>query len=64
MGAAAWLVISAITHFAGESSVMREAVGVIGAAIIGVIIYIAAMSLMRANELKSIWRIVVKRRAA
>ncbi len=64
MGIAVWLAITSITNTVGESSVSREAIGVVGAAIIGVTIYIAAMSVMRADELKSIWRIVVKRRVA
>jgi putative peptidoglycan lipid II flippase len=64
MGAAVWFAISAITTLVGETSVPRETIGVIGAAIIGILIYVTAMSLMRADELKSIWRIVVKRRAA
>ncbi len=52
-----------ITLF-GERSIAREAIGVLGAAVIGAGIYLGAMLLMRANEIRSIWRILLRRRVA
>ncbi len=48
----------------GEHSIAREAIGVLGAAAVGAGIYLGAMLLMRANEVRSIGRILLRRRVA
>jgi hypothetical protein len=60
-------VSSAITVWvamAGERSIAREAIGVIGAAAIGAGIYLGALLLLRAPEIRSIGRLLLRRRVA
>ncbi len=64
MGASALLAINAIVAVVGERSIAREAIGVIGAAIVGLLIYVGLMLLMRASEVRSIGRILLRRRVA
>jgi putative peptidoglycan lipid II flippase len=64
MALGAYGAIAALIAIFGEHSIAREAVGVFGAAAIGAAIYLGAMLLMRAQEIRSIWRIVLRRRVA
>ncbi|MFN8597156.1 MAG: murein biosynthesis integral membrane protein MurJ [Anaerolineae bacterium] len=64
MALGAYGAISVLVAVFGERSIAREAVGVIGAAAIGAGIYLGAMLLMRAQEIRSIWRILLRRRVA
>jgi putative peptidoglycan lipid II flippase len=48
----------------GERSIAREATGVIGAAVIGAAIYLGALLLLRAPEIRSIGRLLLRRRVA
>ena len=61
MGAGAWATISLLTHLLGETSTVREAVSVIGAAGIGCAIYVGAMALMQVSEISSIGQIIKRR---
>ena len=56
--------ITALVAVVGERSIAREALGVIGAAVIGAGIYLGAMLLMRAQEIRSIGRLLLRRRVA
>jgi putative peptidoglycan lipid II flippase len=64
MGGGVWLAINLIVSVVGERSIAREALGVIGAAAIGLVIYVGAMLLMRVQDVRTIWRIVLRRRVA
>ncbi|CAG0997838.1 partial Lipid II flippase MurJ, partial [Anaerolineae bacterium] len=64
MALGAYGAISVLVAVFGERSIAREAIGVLGAAVIGVGIYLGAMLLMRAQEIRSIWRIVLRRPVA
>ncbi len=64
MGAGAWFAIHLIGPAVGEHSIAREALGVIGAAAAGLVIYVGAMLLMRVQDVRTIWRIVLRRRVA
>lgn len=64
MALGAYGAISVLVAVFGERSIAREAVGVIGAAAIGAGIYLGAMLIMRAQEIRSIWRIVLRRPVA
>jgi hypothetical protein len=61
MGAGAWLAISLLTNLLGETSTLRQAVSVIGAAVVGFAIYIGAMALLRVSEIRSIGQIIKRR---
>lgn len=56
--------ITALVAVFGERSIGREAIGVLGAAAIGAGVYLGAMLIMRAQEIRSIWRIVLRRPVA
>lgn len=64
MGISAVLAINGIVSIVGGYSIAREALGVIGAALIGFAIYIGLMLLMRAQEVRTIGYIIFKRRVA
>ena len=64
MALGAYGAISVLVAVFGERSIGREAIGVLGAAAIGAGIYLGAMLLMRAQEIRSIWRILLRRRVA
>lgn len=64
MALGAYGAISVLVAVFGEFSIAREAIGVFGAAAIGAGIYLGAMLIMRAQEIRSIWRIVLRRPVA
>lgn len=64
MALGAYGAMSLLLAVFGERSIGREAIGVLGAAAIGAGIYLGAMLIMRAQEIRSIWRIVLRRPVA
>ena len=47
-----------------KTSVLREGIGVIGAAVVGASVYAGIMLLLRVPEIHSIWHIFTRRRVA
>ena len=64
MGLGAYAALHGLNALLGESSVLREGIGVIGAAVLGAGIYAGIMLLLRVPEIHSIWRIFTRRRVA
>jgi putative peptidoglycan lipid II flippase len=64
MAIGAYAAIHLFNTLLGESSVLREGIGVIGAAVVGAGIYAGIMLLLRVPEIHSIWRIFTRRRVA
>lgn len=64
MALGAYAAIYGLNILLGESSVLREGIGVIGAAVVGAGVYAGIMLLLRVPEIHSIWRIFARRRVA
>jgi putative peptidoglycan lipid II flippase len=64
MAIGAWAAIHALNALLGESSVLREGIGVIGAALVGFSIYAGWLLLWKVPEIGLIWRIFTRRRVA
>ena len=64
MALLAFGAINALNAILGESSVLREGVSVIGAAVIGFGIYLGIMVLWKVPEISLMWRIFTRRRVA
>lgn len=64
MALGAYGAITALAAIGGERSIAREAIGVIGATGIGAVIYLGALLVLRAPEIRSIGRILLRRRVA
>ena len=64
MAIGAYAAIHWLNALLGESSVLREGIGVIGAAVVGAGLYAGIMLLLRVPEIYSIWRIFTRRRVA
>lgn len=64
MALGAWLASRGLIAALGAPSIVTEAIVVGGAALIGLAIYLSAMLLMRAQEVRAIGRILLRRRVA
>jgi putative peptidoglycan lipid II flippase len=64
MALGAYAAIHLLNTLLGESSVLREGIDVIGAAMVGAGIYAGIMLLLRVPEIRSIWLIFTRRRVA
>ncbi len=64
MALLAYAAINTLNAILGESSVLREGVSVIGAAVIGFGIYLGIMVLWKVPEISLMWRIFTRRRVA
>ncbi len=62
MAVLAYAVITTLNALLGESSVLREGVGVIGAALAGFGIYLGIMVLWKVPEIGMMWHILMMRR--
>ncbi len=61
MAVVAYAVITALNAVLGESSVLREGIGVIGAAVAGFGIYLGIMVLWKVPEIRMMWQIFRRR---
>ncbi len=61
MAVIAYAAITTLNALLGESSVLREGIGVIGAAVAGFGIYLGIMVLWKVPEVGMIWRIFRRR---
>jgi len=61
MGLGAYVAVNAINTLLGESSVLRESIGVIGAAVIGFGIYLGIMVIWKVPEIGMMWHIFRRR---
>ena len=61
MGLGAYAAVNALNALLGESSVLRESIGVIGAAVIGFGIYLGIMVIWKVPEIGMMWRIFRRR---
>ncbi len=61
MALLAYAAINAAYAILGESSVLREGIGVVGAAVIGFSIYLGIMLLWKVPEVSMVWRIFRRR---
>jgi putative peptidoglycan lipid II flippase len=61
MAVIAYAALNILTAVLGESSVLRETIGVIGAAVIGFGIYLGIMRLWHVPEIAMMWRIFRRR---
>jgi putative peptidoglycan lipid II flippase len=64
MAAAAYAAINMLNTIFGASSVLREGIGVIGAALAGFGLYLGIMVLWKVPEIGMMWRLVTRRRVA
>ena len=64
MALAAYAAINLLNTIFGASSVLREGIGVIGAAVAGFGLYLGIMVLWKVPEIHMMWRLVVRRRVA
>jgi hypothetical protein len=64
MALAAYAAINALNALLGESSVLREGIGVIGAALAGFGLYLGIMVLWKVPEIHMMWQLVTRRRVA
>jgi putative peptidoglycan lipid II flippase len=64
MALATYAAINALNALLGESSVLREGIGVIGAALAGFGIYLGIMVLWKVPEIRMMWQLVTRRRVA
>ena len=62
MAAIAYATITTLNAVLGESTVLREGIGVIGAAVAGFGVYLGIMVLWKVPEVGMMWRIVMMRR--
>ena len=61
MGLGAYVAVNALNTLLGESSVLRESIGVIGAAVIGFGIYLGIMVIWKVPEIGMMWHIFRRR---
>ncbi len=64
MAIGAWVALTGLNALLGVSSVLREGLGVIGAAVIGCGLYVGLLILWKVPEIGLIWRIFTRRRVA
>ena len=64
MGGVVWLTINVVVSVIGVQSLLHEAIGVIGAATLGLIIYFGALILLKTPEVGALWQIARRRRVA
>jgi putative peptidoglycan lipid II flippase len=64
MALSAWGAIHGLSALFGESSVLREGIGVIGAAVVGFGVYGGLLLMWKVPEIGLVWRIFTRRRVA